>query len=349
MRDETLGYEPPPPAAAAGDEEKELAAGSQRAEPCDAADAPPPKPPGRGVVPSPLSSSLVAPPFTLRSCGVTVWELGSVQRAAFAHRYWSSKGCTFHHAYPVGFRASKTQFGKEWTASVCSGVAGPSFRVADASGRVAFEGPTPTAPWTALCVAMKRGTRISGPLFYGFSDPLTQRAIAQLYTPEELAAAKEFSTVATVSPGAAEAAAEEMRRGVEGLGEATAIALAHTSAFGAPITGMDALRAIVGADGGAAKLEAWLKSSSEVPAATRRWPLWCAVFVPKIMAFLAGGEEGQGGEGDDAGVAVDGKRKKGGKENGGNEGGDGGGGGAGEGAATERRSRRPRKARAADD
>lgn len=29
----------------------------------------------------------------------------------------------------------------------------------------------------------------SGPLFYGFSDPIVQRAIAALYTPAELAAA----------------------------------------------------------------------------------------------------------------------------------------------------------------
>lgn len=41
-----------------------------------------------------------------------------------------------------------------------------------------------------VCIAQRTGQRISGPLFFGFSDPLTQRAIAvNLYTPAELAAA----------------------------------------------------------------------------------------------------------------------------------------------------------------
>ena len=33
------------------------------------------------------------------------------------------------------------------------------------------------------------GNRVIGPLFFGFSDPVTQRAIAALYEPHELAAA----------------------------------------------------------------------------------------------------------------------------------------------------------------
>lgn len=39
--------------------------------------------------------------------GVTVWELGQLHRGAWAHRYWSSSGCLFHHPYPVGYRATK--------------------------------------------------------------------------------------------------------------------------------------------------------------------------------------------------------------------------------------------------
>lgn len=39
--------------------------------------------------------------------GVTVWELGAVLRGAWAQRYWSSPACLYHHAYPVGYRATK--------------------------------------------------------------------------------------------------------------------------------------------------------------------------------------------------------------------------------------------------
>lgn len=46
-------------------------------------------------------------PGPLLAAGVTVWELGRVHRGAWAHRYWSSSGCLYHHAYPVGYRASK--------------------------------------------------------------------------------------------------------------------------------------------------------------------------------------------------------------------------------------------------
>lgn len=53
-----------------------------------------------------------------------------------------------------------------------------------------FSGASPTKPWTDVCIAHRTGQRISGPLFFGFSDPVTQRAIASnLYSPAELAAA----------------------------------------------------------------------------------------------------------------------------------------------------------------
>ena len=47
--------------------------------------------------------------LTWPSRSVTVWELGEVQRDNFAPRFWSSKGCLFHHAYTVGYRASKVR------------------------------------------------------------------------------------------------------------------------------------------------------------------------------------------------------------------------------------------------
>lgn len=66
----------------------------------------------------------------------------------------------------------------------------PREQVIDQQSGAVFSGASPTKPWTDVCVAHRTGQRISGPLFFGFSDPLTQRAIAaNLYNPEELAAA----------------------------------------------------------------------------------------------------------------------------------------------------------------
>ena len=70
-----------------------------------------------------------AAPFTLRSIGTTVLELGAVHRGAWAQRYWSSPGCLFHHAYPVGFRATKFQFGRTYEMRIEAGPTGPVFKV----------------------------------------------------------------------------------------------------------------------------------------------------------------------------------------------------------------------------
>jgi hypothetical protein len=61
--------------------------------------------------------------------------------------------------------------------------------VIDQQSGAVYSGPSPTKPWTDVCLAHKTGQRISGPLFFGFSDPLTQRAIASLYNERELQAA----------------------------------------------------------------------------------------------------------------------------------------------------------------
>ncbi len=63
-------------------------------------------------------------------------------------------------------------------------------QVVDTQTGATFSGASPTKPWTDVCVAHRTGQRISGPLFFGFSDPLTQRAIAvNLYNEAELRAA----------------------------------------------------------------------------------------------------------------------------------------------------------------
>jgi hypothetical protein len=66
--------------------------------------------------------------------GVTVWELGAVHRGAWAHRYWSSQGCLYHHAYPVGYRATKVQFGRTYEMRIEEGPTGPLFKASIGRG-----------------------------------------------------------------------------------------------------------------------------------------------------------------------------------------------------------------------
>jgi len=57
---------------------------------------------------------------------------------------------------------------------------GPIFIVESVNGKV-YQGSSPTQPWTLVCLASySKGTRISGPLFFGFSDPITQKMIESL-------------------------------------------------------------------------------------------------------------------------------------------------------------------------
>jgi hypothetical protein len=170
--------------------------------------------------------------------------------------------------------------------------------------------PAGTLPHRRHADAATRGSSrkracAAGPLFFGFSDPVTQRAIAALYTPDELAAAlraraprrrnppaafpprasallrrpqapaapsavraarpmgasvtlPQGERAAVVRPAPEERCAAELR-GVAGVGEATAVALACTAALGGRRHGsLASLRAWVAADGHAAALLAFL-------------------------------------------------------------------------------------------
>lgn len=104
-----------------------------------------------------------------------------------------------------------------------------------------------------VCLHKRLGTRISGPLHFGFSDPTTQAAIAQMYSESELQAALEGSRawnevsewnhnrgvwnveelnmlfLQILSPQ--EKAAQEFMK-IEGVGERTAMVLATTTSLG---------------------------------------------------------------------------------------------------------------------
>ncbi|ORZ05958.1 hypothetical protein BCR41DRAFT_279232, partial [Lobosporangium transversale] len=94
--------------------------------------------------------------------------------------FLKKKKSMFRHPYPIGYKAEKYVFRERYMMEIQEGPEGPLFIVESASGK-RFEGTSPTLPWTKACLAShSKGTRISGPLFFGFSDPITQKLIEEL-------------------------------------------------------------------------------------------------------------------------------------------------------------------------
>ncbi|KAI8145209.1 hypothetical protein BJV82DRAFT_51270 [Fennellomyces sp. T-0311] len=116
------------------------------------------------------------------SIGTTIWELGRIYTEEGRSKYWSGRGvgvkeqirdkclktikkCRYKHPYPIGFRATKSHFGNEYTMTIEKGDEGPVFKVQVNSSKTIYSGATPTAPWTEACKKSKsQGTRVSGPL-----------------------------------------------------------------------------------------------------------------------------------------------------------------------------------------
>ena len=245
----------------------------------------------RGLVHTAPEGTSYSAPFALRSIDVTVTCLGAIHRGAWAPRYWSSGGCLHHHAYPVGYTATKPCFNTVWECAVEAGESGPVFRVTDTANRArTFVGPTPTRPWTDVCVAHRTGQRISGPLFFGFSDTIVQRAVSTLYSPAELAAAQSGEVAASAAPSAAEKAAAAFADRY-GVGDKTAQLLALTRSLGGDRhTGPASLEAWARASGTlldrSQLMLRWLLESEEVPANTRRWPGWRLRIAPRLVAAV---------------------------------------------------------------
>jgi len=243
-----------------------------------------------------------------------VHSLGDVFRGAFKQRYWSNPGCLFHHAYPAGYVASKHHFGTHYEMRIDTSEVGPVFRVTNTQTGLTFTGHSPTKPWTEHCLAMKTKTRISGPLFFGFSDPITMRALAQSYDATEMKACVSGDKVDLVAGDYSrepctdlERLVVELRADVDGLGEHAAIAIARTTEL---TQFLDVGGATQGASGSCVPRR--LQSLSEVKRcaafnngeamtkflltnhligeSARRWPAWRARVVPRIVDSLRQGE-----------------------------------------------------------
>ncbi|KAI8377795.1 uncharacterized protein BYT42DRAFT_357856 [Radiomyces spectabilis] len=120
-------------------------------------------------------------PLTLASIGTTIWSLGELYVGEGRKKYWSTRGCKYKHPYPIGYKATKSHFGNNYTMTITKGDNGPVFSVQVNQSSTIFTGPTPTAPWTEACKKSKsQNTRVSGPLFYGFSDILTMHLIERM-------------------------------------------------------------------------------------------------------------------------------------------------------------------------
>jgi hypothetical protein len=285
------GYTAPAPADAAAEAATEAAKTAEEAGPLGTTT----KGKARKPIILPKNTDFAAP-FTLRSIGTTILDIGAVHRGEWAHLYWSNKGCLHHHAYPVGYRATKEMFGRTYEMRIDVGPTGPTFSVRDLSTGRLYSGTSPTKPWTDVCIAHKTGQRISGPLFFGFSDPLTQQAIAKcLYNEKELAAAVAGEVVEAEDLSPEEVAAKEFED-LEGVGEKTAMILARTTALGgSKHTGVASLKAWVQqndnnnnekANQNAATLLNFLLTSEEIPEMTRRWPAWSHRIAARIVGQL---------------------------------------------------------------
>lgn len=246
----------------------------------------------RTALPLQLDSQVTyTTPFTTRSKEiVTILELGKVHRGAWAERYWSNPGCLYHHAYPVGYRATKIAFDKVWEMSIEEGTSGPTFKVTDTERGSIFQGDSPTAPWTKICIAHKTGQRILGPLYFGFSDPTTIKAIAScLYNEREKEAAVKGVRLQAETLTEEEVAALEFQT-LEGVGESVARVLAMTTSLGGrKHSGLKSLQTWAQSrpNHGSILLE-FLLENEQVPEAIRRWPAWRHKMVPKIVEVVAG-------------------------------------------------------------
>ncbi|CAJ0759345.1 17064_t:CDS:2 [Entrophospora sp. SA101] len=117
----------------------------------------------------------------LPSTTTTVISIGTYHKSP---TWWSNPGSLYHHPIPINYKATRIEWNKifEMTIEEDQNTGNPLFRVTAKGTNSTFIGSTPTKPWTSVCVSYKksRATRISGPLYFGFSDVLLQKLLTKM-------------------------------------------------------------------------------------------------------------------------------------------------------------------------
>ncbi|CAJ0646402.1 9830_t:CDS:2 [Entrophospora sp. SA101] len=120
-------------------------------------------------------------PLDLPSTTTTVISIGTYHKSP---TWWSNPGSLYHHPIPINYKATRIEWNKifEMTIEEDQNTGNPLFRVTAKGTNSTFIGSTPTKPWTSVCVSYKksRATRISGPLYFGFSDVLLQKLLTKM-------------------------------------------------------------------------------------------------------------------------------------------------------------------------
>eukprot|EP00127_Corallochytrium_limacisporum_P000743 Clim_evm29s25 gene=Clim_evmTU29s25 len=120
-------------------------------------------------------------PLTLLSVGTTVRSLGQLVAKSRRKLFYSNRICRYRHQYPIGYTADRYFQGHCYRMTIEDAGDGPLFAVTRMGSERRWTGVNPTDPWTGACLASRSpGTRVSGPLYFGFSDPIVIKAIEDM-------------------------------------------------------------------------------------------------------------------------------------------------------------------------
>eukprot|EP00761_Pharyngomonas_kirbyi_P013454 gb/GECH01013483.1/.p1 GENE.gb/GECH01013483.1/~~gb/GECH01013483.1/.p1 ORF type:complete len:1109 (+),score=258.13 gb/GECH01013483.1/:1-3327(+) len=125
-------------------------------------------------------------PLHLKNNTIEVKNLGYRYTGIHEEKYWRKLKGVRSHPFPVGYSAIRKWGGSDYQMKVIEGRQGPIFEVIDLENNYSYKGNSCTKPWTELCKQKKNKTRISGPLWFGFTDETLIRILKSLPTKEKL-------------------------------------------------------------------------------------------------------------------------------------------------------------------
>ncbi|KXS14872.1 hypothetical protein M427DRAFT_335540 [Gonapodya prolifera JEL478] len=120
-------------------------------------------------------------PFKLPTIPVTLISLGRIAHLEQAEWWADPSKSLYYHPFPLGLHTERFAWGRLFDSHILSNPksGNPIFRVVDRDSGDYRDGATATEAWTLWCkdAAGREGTRASGPLYFGFSDPILQLLI----------------------------------------------------------------------------------------------------------------------------------------------------------------------------